>query len=409
MQDDPALFDRLNDLSKEVFKQPLTLDQFSRLVQLRVGDIEGEFPRVNNIPQEFRKEIARLPLLMNQGDGIKSLIGLILPLLSSSYKIALLDEPEAFLHPPQAGVLGRILGDISTEQDIQVVLATHDKNLLNGILQSGAPVSIVRLDRTEVGTVAHQLNVDQVKSLSNDPVLRYTNALDGLFHRLVVLAESDRDCRFYSASLEEFEPQTHIPIPVGEVLFVPSGGKEGLHKIAAALRSVHVPVAAIPDLDILNDEKKLKALVEALGGDWTTLEKGYRTCTAPFRESRDVVRAKHVLDAVSVKLKEDPERIYNARLREEVLAQLRAKDSPWKRLKESGQSAFPRGDAAKAASGLLDALDAIGLICVRVGELEGFAPTLNVRKGPEWLSRALEMGAHREREVREHIERLFRS
>jgi len=43
---------------------------------------------------------------------------------------------------------------------------------------------------------------------------------------------------------------------------------------------------------------------------------------------------------------------------------------------------------------------------VRVGELERFAPELDVPKGKDWLSAALAAGAHRDQDAQEHVRRL---
>jgi hypothetical protein len=47
------------------------------------------------------------------------------------------------------------------------------------------------------------------------------------------------------------------------------------------------------------------------------------------------------------------------------------------------------------------------MVTVRVGELEGFAPALGVRKGKEWLAAAIEAGAHTQPPARAHVTRLL--
>ncbi len=53
-------------------------------------------------------------------------------------------------------------------------------------------------------------------------------------------------------------------------------------------------------------------------------------------------------------------------------------------------------------------LGAMGVVAVSVGELEGFAPTLGVAKGPAWLSAALEAGAHKESAAQRHVAALVK-
>ncbi len=409
MQDDADLHRRLDGICRRVFRLPLTLDQVSGTMQLRVGRPDAPAPAVDESQRAYRDALAGLPSLQEQGDGMKSLLGLLLPIVTATYPIVIVDEPEAFLHPPQAFALGQALGELARDFGVQVVLATHDRNLLTGLLTSRAPLSVVRLNRQETTTRAAQLSADGLSELWADPILRYSNLLDGLFHQLVVLAEAEQDCRFYSAALEAWDDDGDLPVPANDVLFVPANGKQGLARLAAALRDLAVPVVASPDLDILDDETLLSRLVTKLGhNDWLTLKGDYDQATEPFRQPRQMVRAQVVRDAVDQVIHEatanDPDVLYSAALKEKVTAALRANDSPWQDLKRYGDRAF-RGQSAEAAQRLLNALEQRGVVPVRVGELEGFAPALS--KGKTWLPSALEAGAHRSEDVRGHVTRLL--
>ncbi|GLP66610.1 hypothetical protein TUSST3_32310 [Streptomyces sp. TUS-ST3] len=397
----------VREICREVFRLDLTLDALARMIQLRVGRVKIPAPPADAISTDYRREVASLPPLTDQGDGIKSLIALVLPIVTAEHPVVLIDEPEAFLHPPQASALGRILGGLAKKKGIQVILATHDKNLLTGLLSSDAEVSIVRLDRgLEGGSQAHQLAVEDVRDLWGDPLLRYTNTLDSLFHRLTIVAEADQDCRFYAAALNEYEPQSDVPIPSSDVLFIPSYGKAAIYKLIRVLRAIHVPVIAVPDIDILNDEANISRLVKAYGADWNLLQHDYRISTQPFRESRNSATLRDVITAVQSVFSGREDEKYSDEAKREVLAQLRAQESPWGLLKKFGESAF-EGQAAVAAERLLKHLDEIGIVLVRVGVLEKFAPTLGVAKGPAWLTAALAAGAHRGDRAREHIKRCL--
>ncbi|MGA5166386.1 MULTISPECIES: AAA family ATPase [Streptomyces] len=408
LQDRSDLFAELCNLSMEVFGQPLTLDRLSKNINLRVGETGIPSPRVDEISAEYRTALSSLPTLMEQGDGMKSLIGLLVSLVTSVYPIVFIDEPEAFLHPPQAMALGRILGEQARVKNTQIVLATHDRNILSGLLQSEADVSIVRLERAAGDrTRARQLNVEELRSIWNDPVLRYSNVLDGLFHKAVVLAEAERDCTFYSSALEEYAPRGGLPILPGDVLFVPSGGKDGFPRLAKVLRSVSVPVVASPDLDVLNDRGKMRVLVQAMGGEWSHLQSDYDKATAEFRQPREATHVADVLAALNGVFSSRGEDYFTADVRREFMAQLRGKGNPWSALKDYGELAF-RGDPV-AAQSLLQKLDSMGIVAVRVGELERFAPNLGVAKGAGWLPAAVAAGCHREDAVRKHVAALVKA
>jgi hypothetical protein len=240
---------------------------------------------------------------------------------------------------------------------------------------------------------------------------------------LVVLAEGDQDCRFLAAALDVVDAtgrgategrssaapddvDRNEVAPSSEVLFVPCGGKDGIPKIAQALRAARVSVVASPDLDILDSEAKLKALIEVFGGVWSDFESDYRQATEQFRRPASPATAAHVLAAIKSALEPHGAEPYTADMRAEVNANLRV-SNPWTALKDYGQRAF-RGDAAAAAARLLDALDALGVVAVREGELERLAPDLPVAKGPAWLSAAIEAGAHTNPQTQRHIRALIR-
>lgn len=407
LQDDVELFRELSDLSERVFGEPLTMDRLSRQVNLRVGRTGVEAPRIDQISEEYQAALSRLPLLLEQGDGVKSLIGLLVPLVTSTFPIVIIDEPEAFLHPPQATALGRILGEQARAKNLQVIVATHDRNLLSGFLESQAALSIVRMERRRHGSTRFsQLNVDDVKEIWSDPVLRYSNVLEGLFHKLVVLAEGDRDCRFFSSSLEEYEPKSELPLLPGDVLFVPSGGKDSLRRLAKVLISVHVPVVASPDLDILNNRETIKSLVNSLEGDWGVIEGDYKDATSAFSQPREKILVRQVLAAIMAQFDGRDDEQFTAAARGELLTQIRLKDNPWAALKIYGMLAF-RGQAAAAANRLVSKLEDVGIAVVRVGELECFAPDLGVSKGPAWLPAAIEGGYHRATSARTHIQQII--
>lgn len=408
LQDSRQLLDELSTITSDVFRKPLTLDPLGRIVRLRVGAVDMPAPPVDAIPSEYRDKMTSLRTLDEQGDGMRSMLGQLLPVVTGAYKLVILDEPEAFLHPPQAHALGVQLGRIATEQGLQIVLATHDRNLLTGLLDSGVKVSVVRLSRDDGPAKASLLNSEQLKSLWTDPVLKYTNVLDGLFHRLVVAAEAEGDCAYLSAALD-WDQRTAGPIPRNEILFVPTGGKDGMAKVCSALSAVDVPVVAAPDLDMLRNRAKIVELVRSLDGDWSEeLDRLYVKATADLNAPREPAKVGHVLDAVNAIFEPKRSEVYSKEHKEEVAAQLRTYRSPWDEVKEYGISGF-KGQARPAAKELVRALGELGVVLVEAGELECLAPDIDVRKGPRWLHAALAAGEQYNQATQDHVDRIVAS
>src|SRR5439155_26581235 len=145
------------------------------------------------------KQLVKYPELHAAGHGMRSFAGCLLHVFTSPSFVLLIDEPEVFLHPPHARMLGTLLArEKSTNR--QLIIATHSADFLRGIIDSGHKhVKIVRITREDDVNHAYELGTEQIRELWSDPILRFSNIFDGLFHDLVVVCEGDADCRFYSA------------------------------------------------------------------------------------------------------------------------------------------------------------------------------------------------------------------
>ncbi|WP_205474223.1 ATP-dependent endonuclease [Nocardioides sp. SYSU D00038] len=344
----------LSSLAEQTFGLALTLDRVNGNVRLRVGTPEADVPPINLPTPEYSDAVAALPLLERQGDGVRSFVGLAVQVLTEAYGIMLVDEPEAFLHPGQARALGRWLARESAARDIQVVVATHDRDFVLGLVDAQqAPVRLMRLRREGDRNYIQSIDHSEVLSLWADPVMRYSNALQGLFHNSVVITESDGDCRFYAAVLDDVartRGRTHL---ADDVLFVPSGGKQRMASMAGALTPLGVRTFAIADFDLLNDQATVVRLVRSLGGTWT-----------------EEMRGDYVAFA-------DPCN----------------RQQLWPRLKEAGRAAVPPGEPTGRLDALLGALRDVGLLVVPVGEMESFHRTIALH-GSAWVSEMLEQRGH---------------
>lgn len=408
MQEDDSLRKEIVSYSHRVFGESLTIDFLSGNIQFRVGRTKTAAPPVDDVTHDYLRDLASLPPLHEQGDGMKSLLGLLVPLVATPFPIILVDEPEAFLHPPQAVALGKILGEISKKKDVQIILATHDKNLLAGLMGSEARVSVARLSRSESEVRCDQLKNDDLRELWKNPSLKYSNALDGLFHKLVVIAESDPDCRFYSAALEHLleNSSQDYGLSADDVLFIPSGGLGEMPKLAKALRDLSVPVVASPDMDVVSDSGMLKKLVNVLGGSWDAFKGLDSRMRAPFSAPKSPRTVGVVLTAIQSALKGSESEKYSAEHKKFVEAELYV-DSVWREVKRYGLRGF-RGDSGIAAQSFMEEVARIGLVPVHAGELESLS-NVGVSKGPEWLPAALEAGSHKSDDVQKHLKNILAS
>lgn len=413
-QDDRELFRRLSALSERVFGRPLLLDDFAGAsIRLRVGTVDLPLPARDEPIGAFGRAVGKLPLLDAQGDGMRSFFGVMIPVLAGAQQIILVDEPEAFLHPPQARALGRELASAAWERGAQLIVATHDKDFISGVLDADGELSIVRLLRTDTATARTQPSPERLRHLRDDRLLRYSNVLNGLFAQLVVLCEGDQDCRFYEAALDHYvsahgdDASIHT-VPAGDVIFIPVNGKGGFANFIPSLQELAVPTVVVPDIDLLRSQEQTSAIFEMLGGEWGSVERDYRVATESRRRpsSRKTVRA--VLDATVAVLEpiasSEPDKRYDGAVRETIEEMLSSGSDPWADAKRSGVHAFSGGEYS-ALSSLLRALDTRGVVLVQVGELERFAPDL--AKNRSWLPTAIANGAFASAEAQALIARVM--
>ncbi|MEV8239537.1 AAA family ATPase [Microbacterium testaceum] len=353
----------LNSLAMETFGEGLVFDRANSEFRLRVGEVKVAVPPLNHPTREYADAVLRLPPLDEQGDGMRSFVGLALLIMARPPQVLLIDEPEAFLHPGQARALGRWLGGAARDRHLQIVVATHDRDLLLGLLEADAPVNVVRVVRDGRLNRLSQLPPEEIQTVWADPVLRYSNVLQGLFHRQVVVCESDGDCRFFGAALDELAQTTNRRSIADDVLFVPGGGKHRVAAIARALGRLNVKSRAVVDFDVFRERSDLKGIVEGVGSDWSAeMNSDYVQMMKPIRE-------RHLLDQV----------------------------------KQQGLAAVPPGEPYRACERLLRSLVSMGVHIVPVGEMEGFDRTQSLH-GPAWVSNALESEIHKAQSVRTFVE-----
>jgi hypothetical protein len=361
---------RLSESTRQAFDSVILVNRAGgSIVHLHLGSVEAE-PRLDD--PRYLAELRELPLVADQGDGMRAFIGLVLALTATPFPLVLIDEPEAFLHPPQARELGRQLALPSGQQRI---IATHSSHVLLGLLDVATSITIVRLRRSDDRNVPAVLSPQKVGEVWADPSLRYSNLFDGLFHRGVVITEADGDARLYAAALDAELAEQRAP--AADVLFTHCDGKHNLPAAIGALRPMGVPVAAIADLDVLRDESLLRRIVEALGAEWDPLRSDWRIVD---RAVANYPVAASPISEVRRQIDEALGEDETAPLSEQQVRRIReiTKSSDgWKRARESGGlSALPRGDATAAALRLVEQLRHSGLFVVPVGALEGWAPQL---------------------------------
>ena len=325
--------------------------------------------------------------LKDQGDGMRSFASVILHLLAPiTPSILILDEPEAFLHPPQAKLLGELIAKERSSRS-QLFIATHSPDVLNGLLNVAPEhLRVLRIRREGNANCVKELDKERAKEISTDPLMKYSSVMSGLFHQRVIICESDADCTFYSSLLDL--PEIHGDTQP-DVFFVHANGKDRMAKLAKALRELDVPVDIIVDMDILRSEDAFKKIIETLGGDWNKIQPVTQTIRRSMEEHKPYLNAGEIKQAIHLVLENIQPKKEFPKEKWQRIETIFKKAAPWEFLKKAGESALPPGQVTKKFQDLRTLCEDVGLWIVPVGELEGFCKSIGGH-GPLWVQTVLE-------------------
>ena len=297
---------------------------------------ETELSDEQSLNENARAFHSRATYIKEASDGVQAYVGIITAVVAGEYHTILMDEPEAFLHPPLARKLGRQLAGLAMSRSGSLLASTHSADFLMGCIQGSQDVRVVRLEYQNGKSKGRLVDSNKLRSLFQNPLMRSTNATSALFYDGVIVTESDNDRAFYSEiyyRLSEVEPD--LP----SILFVNAQNKQTIKDIMGPLRQFGVPAAAIPDIDILKDG----------GATWMQW-----------------------LAAAQIP---EPLRVGYQSQRQAVLAEFEKTGMDMKR---DGGTSILQGASRAAVDQLFDDLNMHGIFPVRSGELESWLKPLGV-------------------------------
>lgn len=395
---DDTLEKKLSDLFNEAFNEHLIVNRGGgNTIPLHVGTPPNINPGEDRVSNSYLKRLEVLPELQSQGDGMRSFAGILLDVFTTQKTVTMIDEPEAFLHPPQARFLGRMLVK-NKPNDRQLFISTHSEDFLKGLLDAESNnVKIVRINRE--GSVNHIqiLDNDGVRKLWKDSILRYSNILSGLFHSKVVICESDTDCRFYQAILDSLYEGRNVVSP--DVLFTHCGGKERLKVVIKALKALNVKCVVVPDIDVLDNEITFKTICEEMDvsyegikGKWKSVNEYVKLQRAQLDTDEARKDIKAILDGITTpQLSKDDI--------DAIKKKLKA-SSAWGKVKEVGKSFF-NGGAYSDLNDIMAECKKSGIFIVPVGELESFYKPAANKHGTAWIDTVMSLDLVNDTELEE--------
>ncbi|HAT2049516.1 TPA: ATP-binding protein [Legionella pneumophila] len=344
---------KVSDLIFEAFKKYFVIDPTSmssieiRLSEFKPSSSETERGWSQN-SVDFHK---RAKPITEFSDGVQAFTGLAMTVIAGEETIMLIDEPEAFLHPSLASLLGRKLTEEMVTRDGNLIVSTHSPFFVMGCLQAGKPMSIVRLTYDDKGiSTAKLLSADKISYLFKNPLLRSTGVLQALFHQSVIVTEADADRAFYNEINKRLLYDGNGK-GISEGLFLNAQNKQTIWTIIEPLRQMGIPTVGIVDIDFIKDggsefSKALNAVGVPLGlqGSFSGLRKTVRDFL----------------------------------------------DKTGKDMKRDGGIYLLKGEELATAQKFISDLAEYGIFIVPGGELESWLKSLNCSgHGPNWLIQVL--------------------
>jgi hypothetical protein len=381
LYDDEALMKKVSDLFRKAFGKDLMLDfRGGSKIPIHVGEEIELDGLVDRVSDAYTSAVRKFPLLDIQGDGMKSYAGILFEAIVSDLDITLIDEPEAFLHPPQMRRIGETL---SSEVNGQLFVSTHSSDILRGFLEgTKGDIRILRIKREGNQNYVSEAPKSAIQELWAKPDLRYSNALEGIFHEQTIICEDDSDCRLLNSVSDYLANEDTTQWK--DTAYVPTGGKHAIPKVAQVLREIGVPIKAVFDIDFLSEKPLVENTVTAFGGNWKELESLWDRLNAAV--------SKGIKPKLPQEIKKD---ITN------ILAKSKAGDLPksdvieamkgtksWNLVKKFGYRGIPNGNAQKVYNQLKASLETIGIFLVPVGEIENFCPEIGSH-GPKFVTKLL--------------------
>lgn len=373
---------QLRQAFMEAFGRDIALDWTAmKRWYFKVG---GSFGELSESLDGLKQQLRAGQLLKEQGDGYQSFTGILMAAIIFPDRVLLLDEPEAFLHPKQARVLGRLLGRLSINRPAQIIVSTHSSAFMWGVVSANDNASVLRLNRSVDTTRYVQVPASTVTALTRTPLLSSQPVLDSLFHQGVVVCEGDPDRAIY-----QFVAHRTLGGKGGEdLLFIHTNGKGAADTPVELIKGAGAPVAVIVDIDILNASSPLDKIVKALTGAEISMELEERRAEIGkwVLQMSEAQFLEKLLDGVKSWIASPHTDARSSRKRLE--STLKATTSKWEVVKEMGISYFA-GDQLAAVVSLIEDLAKIGVFVVHCGQLEKWIDT-GAKKGKEWNRKALE-------------------
>ncbi|MCG9911915.1 MAG: AAA family ATPase [Flavobacteriales bacterium] len=237
-------YEKLNQVLFEIFKiqlHPLNFNSnFHNYVRVELSKGEIVTNRYVPFPNFNKRDI------MVEGSGFLQWLSVYTYALDRNIDVLLLDEPDAHLHTSLESVLFQKLADLSSENNKQVLMATHSSE----IIKRSDPKLILKIQRNQT---TYLVNEGQKVALISGLGSEYSPILNKLqVHRKVIFTENESDWGI----IKEWFRATGVPLPNNIVVWPNTFKHDQRKQLFIQLRE------AIPDLKGISIEDRDNLLYE---------------------------------------------------------------------------------------------------------------------------------------------------
>lgn len=399
----------INKLNKAIdlgFQKSIEIDEDyfdgNMVKKYKIGESNEIARIIESNKRDSLNKLKQFEDLHNQGDGIRNAVAILASLIVNEHSLFLIDEPETFLHPPQAKILGKNLVKLSIGK--QLFISTHNIDFIRGILEEDSSrVKIIKIDRHDNNNSFNLVDNGSITKISSDKNLKFTNILNGLFYQQVVLCENESDCKFYSAILE------HEDITIYQnTLFCAVGGKEQFKKIVPLLKELNIEYKIIADIDLINNIDSLKQLLNSAIPDcYKEIAEQHREFLEKFQNEMDsqVKTQEEIKFKIGKLFTKD--KYISSNTVEQIKSLLRDVSS-LKLLKTGGKNIIPQGNCVNLFNNINKFLKVNNIFILECGEIERFVPDVSGH-GNNWVEKVFTKYKDIDDDVYEEARRFIRN
>jgi ABC-type cobalamin/Fe3+-siderophores transport system ATPase subunit len=364
----------LNKVFKKVFGLNLCYNNlYNRYWEIEFKVSNDEIKSVLESDSNYTKnqqKYEQLEPIEMQWDWIRSFTGIIAELIIEKKNIYFIDEPESFLHWPQALILWEEITKLATEK--QIFITTHSQDLIKWLIKSKSDrIKILKLNRDWNKTEIKELRQEDLLEIQKNSFLYYSNYLESLFNNFTIICEHYTDCLFYSKMFDIVLEENSIDTK--SINYISTSWKWDFDKIRKLSDKMWINYGIVWDIDFLNNRHMVKNF-----------------CNIGFESERKLLNEKVLsLEPISkswldfkvfINSSYNDDDILKRDDGKKVIQYFKSLKKPRDRLKEEWISVIFKWRRPDYYSNLIKELNKNRLFLVPVGELEKFIPIISEEK-----------------------------